>query len=171
MKQHGSTCSPSLRRSVAFQWFFTAFSVRPRMTFAMSAHLRHRKSATIKTCAQRMAARRDDHAEEECPSQLLNDHTGPVVGRACNSMGRASTALRAGTGGDKVRDRAKTGLRALVAQPPVRLDEDVLLAPRPGVALDLWAQLVVPALPALLACAGGRGSGMLLGHGYHHMGL
>ncbi len=29
----------SLRRSVAFQWFFTAFSVRPTITFAMSAHL------------------------------------------------------------------------------------------------------------------------------------
>ena len=33
------TCSLSLRRSVAFQWFFTAFSVRPVMTLAMSAHL------------------------------------------------------------------------------------------------------------------------------------
>lgn len=29
----------SLRRNVAFQWFFTAFSVRPTITFAMSAHL------------------------------------------------------------------------------------------------------------------------------------
>lgn len=39
-KQQGRRAwSLSLRRSVAFQWFLTAFSVRPEMTLAMSAHL------------------------------------------------------------------------------------------------------------------------------------
>lgn len=32
--------SESLRRSVAFQWFFTAFSVRPDSSLAISAHLK-----------------------------------------------------------------------------------------------------------------------------------
>ena len=32
--------SESRRRSVAFQWFFTAFSVRPDSSLAMSAHLK-----------------------------------------------------------------------------------------------------------------------------------
>ena len=35
----GTWLAESLRRSVAFQWFLTAFSVRPSMTLAMSAHL------------------------------------------------------------------------------------------------------------------------------------
>lgn len=37
MEEHA--WSLSLRRRVAFQWFLTAFSVRPVMTLAMSAHL------------------------------------------------------------------------------------------------------------------------------------
>ena len=40
---------------------------------------------------------------------------------------------------------------ALIAQPQVAADEDNFLIVRPGLPLDVGAQLVVPPLPALLA--------------------